>query len=147
MDPVQHDAIVYSDAMSCLQAIEGEDSENPLICQIMNLWVLSDKSTCVWFWWVRSHCGIKGNEIVDQLTKGTLDCDIDTVTTVLYAELNPLVNSHIQQKVKIKWDVFLSGVLSGNIIVVSPVILAWKIPYTTLWVISSRLMALCRSYF
>ena len=68
---------------------------------------------------------------MDQLTKGTLDCDIDTVTTVLYAELNPLVNSHIQQKVKIKWDVFLSGVLSGNIIVVSPVFLAWEIPYTS----------------
>ena len=34
MDPVQHDVVIYSDSMSCLQAIEGEDTENPLICQI-----------------------------------------------------------------------------------------------------------------
>ena len=41
MDPVKHDVVVYSDSMSCLQAIEGEDTENPLICHIMNLlWAL-----------------------------------------------------------------------------------------------------------
>ena len=54
--------------MSCLQAIEGEDTENPLICHIMNLlWALSDKGTRVRFCWVPNHCGIEGNEIVDQL--------------------------------------------------------------------------------
>ena len=37
MDPVQHDVVSYSDSKSCLQAIEGEDTDNPLICQIMNL--------------------------------------------------------------------------------------------------------------
>ena len=41
MGPVHHDVIVYSDSMSCLQAIEGEDTENPFICHIMNLlWLL-----------------------------------------------------------------------------------------------------------
>ena len=50
MDPVQHDVIIYSDSMSCLQAIEGEDTDNPLICRIMNLfWALSDKGTHVRF--------------------------------------------------------------------------------------------------
>ena len=37
MGPVNHDVVVYSDSMSCLQAIEGEDTENPFICHIMNL--------------------------------------------------------------------------------------------------------------
>ena len=46
MGPVHHDVIVYSDSMSCLQAIEGEDTENPFICHIMNLlWLLNDKGT------------------------------------------------------------------------------------------------------
>ena len=50
MDPVHHDVIVYSDSISCLQAIEGEDTENPFICHIMNLlWSLSDKGTRVRF--------------------------------------------------------------------------------------------------
>ena len=83
MNPVQHDAIIYSDSMSCLQAIEGEVTNNPLICQIMNLlWAFSDKGTLVHFWWVPSHCGIQGNEILDQLAKETLDHDIDPLATV-----------------------------------------------------------------
>ena len=48
MGPVPHDVVVYSDSMSCLQAVEGEDTENPFICHIMNLlWSLSDKGTRV----------------------------------------------------------------------------------------------------
>ena len=86
MGPIQHDVIVYSDSMSCLQAIEGKDTETHLICQIMNLlWALSDtKGVRVCFWWVPSHCGIEGNEIMDQLAKETLDHDIDSLTTVHY---------------------------------------------------------------
>ena len=110
MGHVQHDVVIYSDWMSCLQAIEGEDTNNPLICQIMNLlWALSDKGTCVRFCWVPSHCGIEGNEIVDQLAKETLDHDIDPLTTVHFADLKPLVNSYIQQEVQIKWDVSIHG--------------------------------------
>ena len=97
MDPVKHDAVVYPDSMSCLQAIEGEDNENHLICHIMKLlWVLSDKGTRVRFCWVPSHCGIEGNEIVNQLAKEPLDHDIDPLATVHYADLKPVVNSYIQ---------------------------------------------------
>ena len=98
MDPVQHDVVIYSDSMSCLRAIEGEDTDNPFICQIMNrLWALSDKGTHVRSCWVPSHCGIEGNEIVDQLAKETLDNDKDPLTTVHFADLMPLVNFYIQQ--------------------------------------------------
>ena len=84
-----------SHSMSCLQAIEGEDTENPLICHIMNLlWALSGRGTCVRFCWVPSHCGIEGNEVVDQLAKETLDHDINPLTTVHYADVKPLVNLH-----------------------------------------------------
>ena len=34
MGPVHHDVVVYSDSMSCLQAIEAEDTENPFICHL-----------------------------------------------------------------------------------------------------------------
>ena len=55
------------------------------------------KYICVRFCWVPGHCGIKGNEIVDQLAKESLDHDIDPLTTVHYADLKALVNSYIQQ--------------------------------------------------
>ena len=96
MGPVHHDVVVYSDSMSCLQAIEGEDTENPFICHIMNLlWSFSDKGTRVRFCWVPSHCGIDGNERVDQLAKETLDQDIDPLASVHYTDMKPLVNSCI----------------------------------------------------
>ena len=110
MGPVHHDVVVYSDSMSCLQAIEGEDTENPFICHIMNLlWSLSDKGTRVRFCWVPSHCGIDGNERVDQLAKETLDQDIDPLASVHYTDMKPLVNSYIQKLVQTKWDVAVHG--------------------------------------
>ena len=106
MGPVHHDVVVYSDSMSCLQAIEGEDTENSFICHIMNLlWSLSDKGTRVRFCWVPSHCGIDGNERVDQLAKETLDQDIDPLASVHYTDMKPLVNSYIHKLVQTKWDV------------------------------------------
>ena len=94
MGPVHHDVVVYSDSMSCLQAIGGEDTENPFICQIMNLLLLlNDKGTHVRFCWIPSHCGIEGNERIDQLAKETLDHDIDQLENVRHADLKPLVNS------------------------------------------------------
>ena len=110
MGPVHHDVVVYSDSMSCLQAIEGEDTENPFICHIMNLlWSLSDKGTRVRFCWVPSHCGIDGNERVDQLAKETLDQDIDPLANVHYTDMKPLVNSYTQKLVQTKWDVAVHG--------------------------------------
>ena len=110
MGPVHHDVVVYSDSMSCFQAIEGEDTDNPFICHIMNLlWSFSDKGTRVRFCWVPSHCGIDGNEIVDQLAKETLDQDIDPLASVHYTDMKPLVNSYTQKLVQTKWDVAVHG--------------------------------------
>ena len=103
MDPVHYDVVVYSDSMSCLQAVEGEDTENPFIYHIMNLLLLlSVKGTRVRFCWIPSHCGIDGNERVDQLAKETLGQDIEPLARVHYTDLKPLVSSYIQQLVQTK---------------------------------------------
>ena len=75
-----------------------------LFWKILNLlWLLSDKG------WIPSHCGIEGNERVGWLAKGTLDQNIDPLTSVYYTDLKPLVNSYIQQLVQTKWDVAVHG--------------------------------------
>ena len=60
MCPVHHDVVVNSDSMSCLQAIEGADTENPFICHIMNLlWSLSDQGhTCLFLLGTKSSTKI-----------------------------------------------------------------------------------------
>ena len=110
MGPVHHDVVVYSDSMYCLHVIEGEDMEYPFICLMMNpLWLLSDRGTRVCFCWIPSHRGIEENEGVVQLTKETLDQDIDPLASAHYTDLKPLVNSYIQQLVQTKWDVAVHG--------------------------------------
>ena len=73
------------------------------------LWLLSDKGTHVRFCWIPSHSGIVGNEGVDQLTKQTLDQNIDPLAGIHYTNLKPLVDSYIQQMVQTKWDVAVHG--------------------------------------
>ena len=103
MGQVHHDLVVYSDSMFCLQAIKSEDTDNHFIYHIMNLLQsLTDKGTRVHFCWILSHCGIEGNERVDQLAKETLDQDIDPLASVHHTDWKPLVNSYIQQLVQIK---------------------------------------------
>ena len=77
-----------------------------LLCGIGSL---SDKGTRARFCWVPSHCGIDGNERVDQLAKETLDQDIDPLAKVHYTYMKPLVNSYIQKLVQTKWDVAVHG--------------------------------------
>ena len=73
------------------------------------LWFFSSKGTHIRFCWIPSHCGIEGNERVDQLAKETLDQDIDPLASIHSTDLKPLVNSYIQQLVQTKWDVAVHG--------------------------------------
>ena len=107
MGPVHHNVVV---SMPGLQAIEGEVTDNPFICHIMNLlWLLSDKGTSFRPCWIPSQCGIEGNERVDQLAKDSIDQDIDPPARAHYTDLRPLVKSYIQQLVQTKWVVAVHG--------------------------------------
>ena len=110
MPAVQHDVVIFSDSMSCLQAIDGEDTEHPLICHVMNLlWRLHDKGTHVRFCWVPSHRGIDGNETADRLAKEALEQEVDPRLKIHYADLKPLVNTYIQSLAQTRWDVSVHG--------------------------------------
>ena len=110
MPAVRHDVVIYSDSLSCLQAIQGEDTEHPLMCRIMNLlWKLSDKGTHVKFCWIPSHCGIEGNEVADKLAKESLGLNIDALLGIYHADLKPQVNAYVQQLTQVKWDVDVHG--------------------------------------
>ena len=47
MGPVHHDVVVYADSMSCLQAIEGEDTENPFIVKLEELHIVTARKPLI----------------------------------------------------------------------------------------------------
>ena len=88
--PFQHNIVVYWHLMSCLQAIEGKGTDNPLICQIMNLWWLRYESTRVCICWDTKRVWQWGNERIDQLAKVTHDHDTDPLASVHSEDWKPL---------------------------------------------------------
>ena len=97
-EPVQHNIVVYSDKKSYLQAIEGEDTESPFICYIVNFPLVTEgyRHTCP-FCWIPSYCGIEGHEGVDQLAKETIGHGIHPLPSVHYSDLMVRVNLRIKQ--------------------------------------------------
>lgn len=107
---LNHDVIIYSDSMSCLQDIESEESNHPLTCRLVDLLHrVYDRGTFVRFCWIPSHCGIEGNELVDQKAKDSLNENVNILSKIHYADLKPQVNTYIQNLVQIKWDVEIHG--------------------------------------
>ena len=65
--------IIYSDSLSCLQAIGNEDMDNPFIQKILvthTEWTQDGKH--VTLCWIPSHIGIDGNEEADKAAKDSL---------------------------------------------------------------------------
>ena len=91
---------------------EQSSGRASVVCLCSLLWSLSDKGTRVRFCWVPSHCGIDGNERVDQLAKKTFDQDIDPLASVNDTDMKPLVNSYIQKLVQTKCDAHSSSIWS-----------------------------------
>ena len=66
--------IVFTDSLSCLQALHHMKLEHPLIGMVIRKCVFlnTDKKDIV-FCWVPSHTGIKGNEKENSAAKSALD--------------------------------------------------------------------------
>ena len=65
--------IICVDSLSCLQAIENLEIENPLVLSILELHsTFKTLKKDVVFRWVPSHVGIRGNELADKAHKTAL---------------------------------------------------------------------------
>ena len=66
--------IVFTDSLSCLQALHHMKLEHPLIGMVIRKCVfLNIAKKDIVFCWVPSHTGIKGNEKADSAAKSALD--------------------------------------------------------------------------
>ena len=65
--------VIFSDSMSVLQAIESQESKNPLVNRVLQTYqeILSN-GKFITFCWIPSHRDIRGNEDADRAAKDAL---------------------------------------------------------------------------
>ena len=90
--------ILFSDSLSCLQALVGNNCDHPFIQDILKFFNDScSVNKKVVLAWVPSQEGIKGNEKADDLAKQALNFNVFDLK-VPYTDLKVNVNSVFKQK-------------------------------------------------
>ena len=96
--------VIYTDSLSCLQAITSGTSRHPLILKIIKL--VDTLSKCqydVTFCWLPSHTGIAGNEKADAAAKDALKGDISNIK-IPYSDFKPSISKYIRDIFQSLWD-------------------------------------------
>ena len=90
-----HRTVIYSDSLSCLQALENKNLNHPLIREIIQiLTYLKEVGSIIEFCWIPGHIGIKGNEKADKIAKEVIDCPIYD-TKFPYSDLKPRICQYV----------------------------------------------------
>ena len=96
--------IVFTDSLSCLQALHHMKPEHPLIGIVIRkcvfLYIAKKDIVCCW---VHSHTGIKGNEKADSAAKSALDLPRAKVG-VSYTDFNHFISQYIFSTWQDDWN-------------------------------------------
>jgi kelch-like protein 2/3 len=96
--------MIFSDSMSCLQAIDNCKFSNPVILTVLEqVHDLSMQGKTIEFCWLPSHVGIKGNELADAAAKLGLQQVIDTGKKIPYSDLKPQIGKFVTSTMQEKW--------------------------------------------
>ena len=96
--------ILFSDSMSSLEAIHHRQWTNPLILCILTLYhELCDQGKQIFFCWIPSHIGIKGNEEADKAAKSAADLPISNIL-IPYTDYKSSIVSFVNSKWQTYWN-------------------------------------------
>jgi ribonuclease HI len=104
--------IIFSDSLSCLQAIKHPCWKNPVILDIIektHILLVAGKE--VKLCWLPSHVGIKGNEAADRAAKTALLLDIDQDIRLPYSDFKQIINKYFQHAWQEQWNSIVSNKL------------------------------------
>ena len=97
--------IIYSDSLSVLQAIDNQDTKNPLVNEILEkIYNIIEMKKDLVFCWIPSHCGIPGNERADWLAKEALEKDGDPCMKLPYTDYLPAIKKFVYEKWQQRWN-------------------------------------------
>ena len=116
--------IVFTDSLSCLQALHHMKLEHPLIGMVIRKCVFFNAKKDIVFCWVPSHTGIKGNEKADSAAKSAFDLPRAKVG-VPYNDFKHLISQYIFSTWHDDWN----GAVMNNLHSVKPVLGDWQSSY------------------
>ena len=103
--------IIFSDSLSCLQAIKNQKIDHPYIYQILKEYtILKQKGYIIIFCWVPSHIGIKGNEKADIAAKNALQLPISNFK-IPYTDYKTLIRSYVKTLWQTEWNTCINNKL------------------------------------
>ena len=106
--------VICVDSLSCLQAIEHQHIDHPLVLDVLDKYSALVNKTLL-FCWVPSHVGIQGNELADTAAKAALNERL-TIMTLAYSDFKPLVKEFIRGK----WSDFWATQINNKLHSVQP---------------------------
>jgi ribonuclease HI len=96
---------IFSDSMSCLQAISNHKFAHPDILEILEkCHNLQTNGKLVKFCWIPSHVGIKGNELADSAAKTALQLPISQNLNLIYSDLKRHINTYFIETWQNQWN-------------------------------------------
>jgi kelch-like protein 2/3 len=96
--------IIMSDSLSCLQSIENQKLNHPLILEILTFThqlIVEGKQLA--FMWLPSHAGLAGNVSADAAAKAALNLP-ESQIPVPYSDFYPLINNYIYSRWQRLWN-------------------------------------------
>jgi ribonuclease HI len=96
--------LILSDSLSCLQSIENQKLNHPLILEIIifiHQLIVDGKQLT--FMWLPSHAGLAGNVSADAAAKAALNLP-ESLIPVPYMDFYPLIHSYISSSWQRLWN-------------------------------------------
>ena len=108
--------IIFSDSKSSLQALQDQQTSNPLVCTALELHTaLCDEHKNIMFCWLPSHIGIRGNEAADRAVKGALTSAV-SIAKVPASVGKPKAIQLVQSIRNRNWEEVQSNKLKGIVL-------------------------------
>ena len=122
---------IFSDCLSAIQAISQFNPKNKFVCDIRHILIsIQQQANRVVFEWIPGHCGIKGNEMADQIAKqASKKHKIDTILPQTISEAKHLLNNNVKQLWQSEWNETKDSTLKIIQPIVSLHIKPWDVPH------------------
>jgi ribonuclease HI len=96
--------LMRSDSVSCVNAVENRNIENPLVVEILErVHQQLHLERRITFVWVPSHIGIADNTAVDVIDKASVSLPISNAE-IHHTDYEPLVSSHVKTCWQLSWN-------------------------------------------